>query len=155
MRDFAVEDSLIHPKQITSAPYNAGRTQHAVNRAIAESPAQHQELADKTVEQRQACGCEHDKQKKRSVYGHWSSEATEFRDLVRMAPLVKNPRQHEESARGNSMRQHDEGRAIQPSLGEAENPQYNEAKVADRRIRDQLFHIRLHHRHQRRASDAD
>src|ERR1700678_13157 len=101
MRDFAVEDSLIHPKQVTGAPDYPRCAQDSVDRAIAESATQHQELTDKTVDQRQACGCEHDKQKKRSVYGHWSSEATEFRDLERMAPLVKTPRQHEESARGH------------------------------------------------------
>ena len=53
------------------------------------------------------------------------------------------------------MRQHDEDGPIQPGRGETEDSDDDEAEVTDRRIGDQLLHIRLHQRDQRAVDDAD
>ena len=144
MRYLAVEHSLIHPKQITSAPDNSSRRQDAVNRAIAKSTAQHEEFANKSVEQWQSQRRQHDEQKKRRIRWHDRCQAAEFGDLVSMASLIQNSRQHEQSASRNTMRQHDKSRAVESCLSKAEEAKHNKTQVADRRICDQLFHVGLH-----------
>jgi hypothetical protein len=65
------------------------------------------------------------------------------------------PEQHEERAGGDAVVEHLVDRAVDAGLGEAEDAEHDEAEVADRRIRDQLLHVRLHHRDQRAVDDAD
>ena len=72
-----------------------------------------------------------------------------------MAAFIENACQHEESAGGDSVRQHDEDGAIQSGRGEAEDSKHDESEVTDRRIGDQLLHVRLHQRDQRAIDDAN
>ena len=53
------------------------------------------------------------------------------------------------------MRQHHEGRAVQPRLRKAEDSKHHEAQMADGRIRNQLLHVGLNQRHQRPVNNAD
>src|SRR5580658_37140 len=72
-----------------------------------------------------------------------------------MAAFVENARQHEEAAGGDSVRQHDEDGPVQTSRSETEDSKDDESEMADRRIGDQLFHVRLHQRDQRAIDNAD
>ena len=72
-----------------------------------------------------------------------------------MAPLVKQPHEHEQGARGNAVAQHLVDRAIQAHLCKREDPQDDKAEVAHRRVRHQLLHVGLHHGHQRAVNDPD
>ncbi len=53
------------------------------------------------------------------------------------------------------MIQHLVDRAIQAQLREREDSEDDETEVADRGVRDQLLHVRLHHCDQGAVDDAD
>ena len=155
MRHLAEENALIHPQQVTGAPDHACRAEDPIDRLRLEGSAQHQELADETIQQWQSRRGQHGKQKEGGVLGHGCRQAAKLGDLISVAAFVKDPRQHKEAAGGHAVRQHDEDCSVQAGHGETKNSEDNESKVADGRVGDQLFQIRLHERNQRAIDNAD
>ena len=96
---FAEEHSLVHPQQVTGAPDDARGAENSVDCARLECAAQHQKLTDKSVQQRQADRCQHNKQEKRRVHWHGRRQAAELGNVVGMATFVKNAGQHEQRRR--------------------------------------------------------
>ena len=66
--------------------------QNSVNRLRLERSAQHQELSDESIEQRQAHRRQHDEQEERRIHRHGSRQSAELRNLVSVAALVQNAR---------------------------------------------------------------
>ncbi len=72
-----------------------------------------------------------------------------------MASLIEETDQQEERPGRNTVIQHLVNGAVEADLGEREDTQHHESEVADRRIRHQFLHIRLHQSHQAAVHDAD
>ena len=109
---FAVEDALVHPQQIAGAPDDAGCGKNSVQLLRLERAAQDQELADETVQQRQAHRRQHDDHEERRVHRHGRGQSAVLGDVVGVPPLVDHAQQHEQRAGGDAVVQHLVHRAV-------------------------------------------
>ena len=146
------------------------RATHLLYWKVAE---RHQELADEAGHARQADAGKHEDAEQHRIDRHPRGESAERRDQPRVRPLVDHADAEEEPAGVESMRQHHHHRAVEavqvvldalnavPATRSAfrperhEDAERDEAHVADRRIGDQLLHVRLHERDQRAVDDGD
>ena len=93
MRNFAIENALVHPEQVARAPDDAGGAENSVNRLGLECAAEHEEFSDETVQQRQARRGKDDDKVRSGIDRHSRGQAAEFADLVSVAALMQNARQ--------------------------------------------------------------
>ena len=111
---------------------------------------QDQELAHEAAGSRQADGCQHEYHEDQRVFGHSFDETAIARDLPRMYAVVDDADAQEQRARYEAVADHLHHRALYALMGEREDADGDEPHMRDRRIGDQLFHIFLRQRHQRR-----
>ena len=152
---FAVEDALVHPQHVAGGEDHADGGPDGPGEVDQSGSLQHQELAHEIVEHGQPDAGQGSDQKGCGKPGRGRGHAAVIGDLERMAALIEQADQGEQGAGGNAVVQHLVNGTVEALLGEGEDSQHHEAEMADRGIRHQLFHVGLHHGHQRAVDDAD
>src|SRR6266571_4960918 len=87
---------------------------------------------------------ERDDEKEHGHGGHNLPEATEVGDEPGVPPLVKHAHDQEEGAGGEAVVDHLNDAAHHALLVESEQPEHDEAQVADARVGDEFLDVGLH-----------
>ena len=106
-------------------------------RADQERADERQELADEAGQAGQAGRGEDEEAEDRGLDRHARGEAAHLRDRPVVGPLVDHADEEEQGAGDQAVVDHLEDRALDALLGEHEEPERDEAHVADRRVRDE------------------
>src|SRR5271156_837605 len=146
---------LVQPQQIRRAQNHAERAPRRPLPAYFEHAAQNRELTDKSIQQRHAQRAESDDQIHRREIRHGRRKPAKFGNQPRVPPLVEHAHQQEERPGGNAVIDLLNDAAGKPQRREHEDSQSAEAHVADRRIRDELFHVLLHHADECPVNNSD
>ena len=98
---------------------------------------------------------EEDDHEERRVDRHDAREPPVLGDEAGVPALVDDADEKEQASGREAVVDHLEHAALQPGVVQREEPEHDVAEVRDGRVRDELLHVRLHHRDERAVDDAD
>ena len=149
------ENTLVHPKHVAGGKNHTEGGENGPRHIGLRCSLQDEKFSDEIVEGGQAnAGQGGDEEHNGKPRGH-SCHTAIVRDFQRVAAFIEEADQQEECTGRNAVVQHLIDGAIETHLREGENAQHHKAKVADRGIRHQLFHIGLDHGNQRTVNNTD
>src|ERR1700740_2567567 len=153
--EFAEKDPLVRPQQVAGRQNDSSGSPRRPAYAGDKCAKKNQKFTDEAVEHRQAERRERDEEKERGELGHGSGEPAVLGDFKGVPAVVEHADQQEESSGGDAVGEHLEHRALHGNVLEGEDPQHDEAKVADAGISDKFLEIGLNEGDQGSVDDAD
>src|SRR6266481_123317 len=143
-RHLAEDHALVHPEQVDGGEDDPARGDDREGPADLERAHEDEELAHEAVEPGQPDGGQGDDEKEHRQGGHDLPQATEVGDEPGVPPLVEHAHDQEEGPGGKAVVDHLNDAAHHALLVEGEEPEHDEAQVADAREGDELLDVRLH-----------
>ena len=155
MHQIAQRDAAIEIQRVS-------RTQDDAGGADQRRPGRHligageaEELPDEARRTREADRRHGEQQEEHGISRHIDRKAAVPRDLASMQPVVNDADAQEQCARHQTVAEHHDHRAFNALLIESEQADGHDRHVGDRRIGDQLLHVRLNQRDERSVDDRD